>query len=100
MIERAVMLATEEAITRNETQALLPFPKDSGSETETRCYALLPYMEAKRKAMADFTSAYLRARLRMHAGHITKAAETSGIPRQHFSLLMKRYLKREESGNA
>jgi hypothetical protein len=33
----------------------------------------------------------------MYEGHITKAAEASGIPRQHFSLLMKRYLDRDES---
>ena len=38
----------------------------------------------------------LRAKLAMYGGHITKAAEESGIPRQHFSLLMKRYLGREE----
>ena len=34
----------------------------------------------------------------MHDGRISKAAEDSGIPRQHFSLLLKRYLERGESG--
>jgi DNA-binding NtrC family response regulator len=53
-------------------------------------------MEAKEKALEDFTSAYLKAKLAMYEGHITKAAEASGIPRQHFSLLMKRYMGREE----
>lgn len=96
VIERAVMLAADDAIARSEIRELLPRPKAAGSADEPVRYATLPYMDAKRKAVADFTSAYLRAKLAMYGGHITKAAEESGIPRQHFSLLMKRYLGREE----
>jgi DNA-binding NtrC family response regulator len=53
------------------------------------------YMTAKRKVVAEFTTAYLKSKLALHDGHISKAAEDSGIPRQHFSLLMKRYLDTE-----
>jgi hypothetical protein len=54
-------------------------------------------MEAKERAIGQFTKAYLEAKLAQHAGVISKAAESSGIPRQHFSLLMKRFLGSEPS---
>jgi two-component system response regulator AtoC len=100
VIERAVMLATEEAITLTEIRALLSSAKNFGLSDETSSYVHLPYIQAKKKAIADFTSAYLRAKLAMHDGHITKAAEESGIPRQHFSLLLKRYLDGNEPDDA
>jgi len=99
VVERVVMLSTGGAITGAAITELLP----SLGKTELvddNSYATLPYMEAKRKALADFTSAYLRAKLAMHDGHITKAAEDSEIPRQHFSLLMKQFLDRSESGTS
>jgi DNA-binding NtrC family response regulator len=91
ILERAVMLSTEDALTSDEIQPLLPRIRASQSEGLAP-YAALPYMDAKGKVLAEFTGAYLRAKLAMHGGHITKAAEDSGIPRQHFSLLMKKYL--------
>ncbi|MGH7229348.1 MAG: sigma-54-dependent transcriptional regulator [Nitrospiraceae bacterium] len=97
VVERAVMLSTGGAITGGAITELLPSQGKTGLVDDTS-YATLPYMEAKRKALGDFTSAYLRAKLAMHDGHITKAAEDSGIPRQHFSLLMKQFLDRSESG--
>jgi DNA-binding NtrC family response regulator len=54
-------------------------------------------MDAKERAIEQFTKAYLHAKLVQHEGVITKAAESSGIPRQHFSLLMKRFLGSELS---
>ncbi|GIW54074.1 MAG: hypothetical protein KatS3mg082_0478 [Nitrospiraceae bacterium] len=50
-------------------------------------------MEAKRKALTDFTRTFLRSKLARSQGTITKAAESSGISKQHFCLLMKRYLE-------
>jgi DNA-binding NtrC family response regulator len=96
VVERAVMLAMEDGITAREIQALLPSGRGADLSERSRSYVLLPYSEAKRKAVADFTAAYLRAKLAMYGGHITRAAEESGIPRQHFSLLMKRYLGRDD----
>ncbi|MGH7168424.1 MAG: sigma-54-dependent transcriptional regulator [Nitrospiraceae bacterium] len=100
VVERAVMLATADAISRDEVRALLPSSKAGQTTTESSAYATLPYMQAKKKALGDFTTAYLRAKLAMHDGRIGKAAEDSGIPRQHFSLLLKRYLERGESGRS
>jgi len=89
------MLATSDVITKTDIKSLLTTTQDAAAES-LASYAGLPYMDAKEKALADFTGAYLKAKLAMFDGHITKAAEASGIPRQHFSLLMKRYLDREE----
>lgn len=96
VVERAVMLATEDGITHDDIQALLSSAKRPGEGTDV-AYATLPYMEAKRKILTDFTKGYLRTKLAMHQGHITKAAEDSGIPRQHFSLLVRRYIEQDEA---
>ena len=98
VIERAVMLATNETITVNEIARLLPTPAPSVSTWDMPSYSAEPYVKAKRKVVADFTAAYLKYKLTQHDGHISKAAEDSGIPRQHFSLLMKRYCPRVLSG--
>jgi transcriptional regulator with PAS, ATPase and Fis domain len=100
VVERAVMLATEETICAAEVRPLLSSAKRSDSVEEIGAYASLPYIEAKQQAVADFTSAYLKTKLAMHGGQITKAAEDSKIPRQHFSLLMKRYLDRGGSSKS
>jgi DNA-binding NtrC family response regulator len=96
VVERALMLSSADAIGGPDIRELLPSNKrSSGSADDIAAYAGEPYMKAKRKALADFTAAYLTAKLAMHAGNISKAAEEAGIPRQHFSLLMKRYMGRD-----
>lgn len=92
VLERAVMLASDSIISGKEIRALLaPLLSDEAVDSGPR-YADLPYMEAKEKALADFTRSYLNAKLDQHDGVITKAADSSQIPRQHFSLLMRKYL--------
>jgi DNA-binding NtrC family response regulator len=95
VIERGVMLATENTITADDIKPLLPSVKRSVPANGDVANPTVPYLEAKQKLLADFTSAYLRTQLSIHAGHITKAAEASGIQRHYFSQLMKRYLGRE-----
>lgn len=97
VVERVVMLAREDAIEAAEVRALLPTAARGGSMGECGAYVSLPYMDAKRQAVADFTRSYLKAKLAMHGGQITKAAEDSQIPRQHFSLLIKRFLDGRDS---
>ncbi len=92
VIERAVMLSTNETITAGEIKKLLPSATRSISSGDMPPSMSEPYMKAKQKVVAEFTTAYLKSKLALHDGHISKAAEDSGIPRQHFSLLMKRYL--------
>lgn len=92
LVERVVMLAPTDTITAQDVRALLPreAAKDLTPHDPNLC--VLPYAEAKERAIEEFTTTYLRTKLAQCDGVITKAAESSGIPRQHFSLLMKRFL--------
>jgi DNA-binding NtrC family response regulator len=95
VIERAVILATEETITGTEIRALLPHGKKLAPSQALLAYTAFPYTEAKNKVVADFGRTYVKEKLARHGDNITRAANDSGIPRQHFMLLMKRYLSRE-----
>lgn len=97
VIERAVMLSSHDTITTGEIRKLLPSSTSASplAPGDMPSYFPEPYMKAKRKVLADFTATYIRSKMALHDGHISKAAEDSGIPRQHFSLLMKRYLGTE-----
>jgi DNA-binding NtrC family response regulator len=95
VIERAVMLTAQDTVGVDDIRKLLPSSPRSASSGDMPSYMSESYMKAKRKVVAEFTTAYLKSKLALHDGHISKAAEDSGIPRQHFSLLMKRYLNTE-----
>jgi len=92
VVERAVLLATNETVHASDIRGLLPGRDADSSGGPDAGLTSLPYMEAKERAIDQFTKAYLETKLAQHGGVITKAAESSGIPRQHFSLLMKRFL--------
>lgn len=92
VVERAVMLAGGDMVTERDVRPLLPKQDAEHSFPKERELCSLPYTEAKERAIEEFTKVYLRDRLAAAGGVITKAAESSGIPRQHFSLLMKRFL--------
>ncbi len=94
VIERAIMLAATETITARDIRGLLAQADTSPASDDD--LTTLPYMEAKERALEEFTRTYLRTKLAQAGGVITKAAEHSGIPRQHFSLLMKRFLGTED----
>ena len=95
VVERAVMLATGDTITGADIRALLPNGSVETTGSHVRSLTSLPYIEAKERAIEQFTKTYLQTKLAQHGGVITKAAESSGIPRQHFSTLMKRFLGSE-----
>jgi DNA-binding NtrC family response regulator len=97
VVERAVMLTATDTITASDIRALLPSRDVESSDTGGDAFVSLPYMDAKELAIEQFTKTYLQAKLAEHRGVITKAAESSGIPRQHFSLLMKRFLGSEST---
>ncbi len=59
-------------------------------------YLHLPYSEAKQKVLEAFTLRYIKNKLATHGGNVTRAAQDSGVPRQHFQQIMKRYLKDSE----
>jgi DNA-binding NtrC family response regulator len=96
VIERAVMLGSGERLSSKELSSLLP--SVSGEQTGSPSmpgeeYLHLPYSEAKQKVLEAFTNRYIKGKLATHGGNVTRAAEDSGVPRQHFQQIMKRYLK-------
>jgi DNA-binding NtrC family response regulator len=98
VIERAVMLCAGDRITCKELASLLP----ASAKEEGPAGGLLPddllhlsYAEAKEKVLEAFTLRYVQGKLAAHGGNVTRAAKDSGIPRQHFQQIMKRYLKDE-----
>ena len=94
-VERMVMLATGDSIRARDVHSMLPQSEAESLASVDSSLTILPYMEAKERALEEFSKSYLRVKLAQHGGVITKAAEDSGIPRQHFSLLMKRFLGNE-----
>jgi DNA-binding NtrC family response regulator len=100
VVERLVMLASTDTITAREVRALLPREHLTDLLVKDPRLCALPYTEAKEQAIEEFTKTYLLTKLSQCGGVITKAAENSGIPRQHFSLLMKRFLGTEGSDEA
>jgi len=92
VVERMAMLATGDTIRAQDVRNMFPQSEAECLTSADPSLTMLPYMEAKERAVEEFSKSYLRVKLAQHGGVITKAAEDSGIPRQHFSLLMKRFL--------
>ena len=98
VIERAVMLCSGDRLTTKELAALLPSSTRGSDTADTLTgeeYLRLPYSEAKEKILEAFTVRYVKGKLAVHDGNVTRAAQDSGVPRQHFQQIMKRYLKED-----
>jgi DNA-binding NtrC family response regulator len=96
VIERAVMLCAGDRLTSKELAPLLPSVTEGSAATDGLVgeeYLRLPYSEAKEKVLEAFTLRYIKGKLAAHGGNVTRAAQDSGVPRQHFQQIMKRYLK-------
>lgn len=96
VLERTLMLATHEAIRGTNISALLPQDRPAAATGEFSSYLAGSYSEAKKRLLKDFTTTYLKHKLAVHDDHISQAALQSGMPRQNFSRLIKRYLGRDE----
>lgn len=94
VIERAVMLAKGDRIGRQDVLGLLQ-PTESGASFGED-YLRLPYGKAKEKVLEEFTRRYISAKLAVHHGNVTHAANDSGVPRSYFHEIMRRYLKEGE----
>ena len=99
VVERMVMLTTDDIIRAQDIRNMLPQSEAESIASVSPSLTTLPYMQAKERSLEEFTKSYLRIKLAQHGSVITKAAEDSGIPRQHFSLLMKRFLGSEDVEN-
>jgi len=97
VLERSVMLVRDDIITGFDIASLFPSEKKTSPTFELSAYANQPYSKAKNRLLHDFTTAYLKTKLSLCHGHITQAADDSGMPRQNFSRLMKRYLEPKDT---
>jgi DNA-binding NtrC family response regulator len=98
VIERAVMLGAGDRLTSKELALLLPSVAGGSGASDGPAgeeYLGLPYSEAKEKVLEAFTLRYIKGKLAAHGGNVTRAAQDSGVPRQHFQQIMKRYLKED-----
>ncbi len=98
VIERAVMLCAGDRLTSKELAALLPSVTGGSGASDGLAgeeHLRLPYSEAKEKVLEAFTLRYIKGKLAAHGGNVTRAAQDSGVPRQHFQQIMKRYLKED-----
>jgi DNA-binding NtrC family response regulator len=55
----------------------------------------LPYAKAKEKVLEDFSRRYIKHKLDLHEGNVTRASQEAGLPRPYFHEIMRRYLKDE-----
>ena len=98
VVERAVMLCSGDRISHTELAALLSSASGGEGAVEgltVEEYLRLPYSDAKEKVLEAFTVRYVKGKLAAHGGNVTHAAQDSGVPRQHFQQIMKRYLKED-----
>lgn len=99
VLERTLMLTTDAAVRGASIKALLPQGQAASATAasgEFSSYLGGSYSDVKQRLLKEFTVAYLKNKLAVHGDHISQAALHSGMPRQNFSRLMKRYLGRSE----
>ncbi len=91
-IHRATLLCRDQFITPEDLMASSRFDQHSQAEPVTDCAFLRgDYKEAKEKTVQRFTTAYLTQALKKSGGNVSSAARQSGIDRQAFQRLMRRY---------
>ncbi|MEN8199102.1 MAG: sigma-54 dependent transcriptional regulator [Thermodesulfobacteriota bacterium] len=93
-INRAVLLAPESTISVDDLKG------EGSQETGLRAHASsngqdydmqLPYKDAKQEVVENFSIAYLEEHLSKSMGNVSAAAKNSGMERQAFQRLMRRY---------
>ena len=91
-IKRAVLLAPGHTITVSDV-CIADEKSDRRRCPEDQMQKLgnLSYHEAKAEVVQQFTMVYLRQLLSRHQGNVTAAARESGLERQAFQRIMRRY---------
>ena len=93
-INRAVLLASTNIITPFDflSPEELAEGQSNSSNTEVPlCVDQPPYKEAKEEVITSFTSSYLANALTKSSGNVSTASRASGMERQAFQRLMRRY---------
>ena len=91
-INRASLLCTGKTITIDDLHVSpSPTPPVSTGERCVHQFLKENYKEAKEKTLQDFTMAYLHRALTENSGNVSAAAKKSGMDRQTFQRLMRKY---------
>jgi DNA-binding NtrC family response regulator len=96
-IEHAFVLSQGDVIEARDLPARddEPFPATEPPTAVSGDTFALPYAEAKKRLLADFDVAYVRAALDRAGGNVSDAARQSGLDRSNFRRVMRR-LRGEE----
>ena len=87
-VKRAVVMSTGTAITMGD---LGWKPKECVAGLETDDIITIPYRDAKESVLAQFSIRYLEKALEKSGGNVTQAARQSGMERQSFQQVMRKY---------
>ena len=88
-VKRAVLLATGERIAPEDLRCDMA-RKDVGAPPGAELRHL-PYYEAKRQLVTDFSRDYFDTLLRQHDGNVSAAARAAGLGRQALQRLLKNF---------
>jgi DNA-binding NtrC family response regulator len=91
VIERAVVLTSNEVLDVEDLPPGFQESPQSGSPVEVFSLAHLPYAQAKRLAMRAFERRYLTALLEKNNNNVSSAARAAGVDRSNFRRLLKQY---------
>lgn len=90
-INRATLLCRNQLITPEDLMASVSFDQTQSEPVADCAFLTGNYKEAKEKTIQRFTTAYLTQALQKNNGNVSSAARNSGIDRQAFQRLMRRY---------
>lgn len=87
-VKRAVVMSTGTAITMGD----LGWKRmECVADLETDDIIAIPYRDAKESVLAQFSTRYLEKALEKSGGNVTQAAHASGMERQSFQQVMRKY---------
>jgi len=87
-IKRAVVMSTGTTITMGD---LGWKQMECVADLETDDIIAIPYRDAKESVLAQFSTRYLEKALEKSGGNVTQAAHASGMERQSFQQVMRKY---------
>jgi DNA-binding NtrC family response regulator len=91
VISRAVLLAPEQILTPVELSGSANTGEIPVFSDQTNPLTELPYKEAKEQILSQFAVSFLTEKLKNSKGNVSAAAGISGMERQAFQRLMRRY---------
>ncbi len=93
LIERALMLARGEQITPDMIQRMFDSPSGKGSFLPVKNST---FKQSRGMVLQMFEKQFVEEKLAHHGGNVTAAAKSSGMTRQNFQRMMKKYDVRAE----